>query len=182
MSKGQRYMREVAAQFQDWIGGQWRPRSTLLAPIEGWHAKGDLESSAASPFVIECKKVEGWELDGLMSSWNWTVWAWWEQAVSQACVYLRDGASPQSAIPLLTFARNKRPTLVLGAAATFEWLDTRPGDGPGLTIRAGKRRLGIYRLTDLVRSNPPRAKPKTGWPVEAAGWLADCAIRHPLRN
>jgi hypothetical protein len=96
------------------------------------------------PFTVECKKIEGWELDGLMHSDRWPVWGWWDQAVSQAA---KNGLPP-----LLVFTRNRRKTYALIDQGTAECLTLSPVDGPILQVRRSRTApVALLLLSDLAR-------------------------------
>jgi len=135
-----------------------RPKSTVVAPMEGWARKGDLDVSPQYadmwPFAVECKKIEGdkgWrELERMFTQPKYPLWSWWDQAVSQAETW-------ENAHPLLIFSRNHQRTYVLARATTLEWLDPKPATGPVVTIlRPGGERLGLLLLEDLVAVSKPR--------------------------
>lgn len=152
--KGQSYMREVCRKLERWAGCRFVPRPTVVAPLDGWAVKGDVahDASVDFPFVVEIKKIEGWELDGAFESPKWPVWKWWEQCLSQA-------ASRESAHPLLIFSRNRRKSYVLTRWHTVEWLKPKPEYGPIVTLRTtADSTLGILLLDDLVGTSIPRRR------------------------
>jgi len=160
--KGQRYMRLCAKAIQGWLGGEWRPRPTIVEPMEGYTLKGDLASRGVrwQPFSIECKHVEEWVLDGIFDAPKWPVWGWWEQCKRQAEAVPIAPAREESAIPLLLFSRNRRRNYVLADARTIEWLRVKPVNGPVLTVHRREEPLALCLLDDLVRARkPPRSSP-----------------------
>jgi hypothetical protein len=170
-SKGQKFMLECCRALSHWwfatpLDAHYttlpmRPKSTVVAPMEGWSRKGDLDVdprySEDWPFSCECKKIEGtdqgWkELERLFEQPKYPLWKWWEQCVAQAETW-------ENARPLLIFSRNRRRTYVLARARTLEWLDPRPTAGPiALLTRPTGERLGLLLLDDLVAVERPRPR------------------------
>lgn len=146
-------MREVCLVLGRWAGGAFRPRPTIVSPSEGWMLKGDVQHVAGVrfPFVVECKKIEGWDLDGLFEAPKWPVWRWWGQCSEQA-------RTAEKAHPLLIFSRNRRKNYVLTRAKTLEWLKLQPACGPVVTLRTPDGEvLGLCLLDDLVARPIPRS-------------------------
>lgn len=154
---GQSYMRTVAKVFAQWLGGEWRPRPTIVEPMEGWTTKGDLASRGVEhPFVVECKKNEQWVLDGIFDAPKWPIWAWWEQARAQAATVSRSVTVKKNHVPLLIFTRNRRKNYVLAEARVLRWLKVKPLNGPVLTVeRDNETPLALCLLGDLVLVDPP---------------------------
>lgn len=151
--KGQEYMRKVCGILARWAGGTFRPRPTFVEPSEGWKVKGDVQHDpkVRFPFTVECKKVEGWSLDGLVGSTKWPVWAWWLQCTRQA-------ESARNTHPLLIFSRNGWKNYVLANAETLEWLRVEPIDGPIVTVaRPSSPPVALCLLDDVVRKSIPRS-------------------------
>ena len=126
----------------------FRRRSTSIMPMVGhWDGQGDIlhKPGIESPFCIECKKQEGWELDGMLYADKWPVWKWWEQCRRQAAKVRLS--------PLLIFNRNRRPIYAMLLGVDALCLEPRPKHGPVLVVeRPGS--LGtvmVLRLDDLVR-------------------------------
>jgi len=145
-------MRAVCPHLERWAGCRFKPRPTIVEPLDGWDVKGDLAcaSTANFPFSVECKKVEGWELTGLFESQKWPVWAWWEQCTAQA-------RASKSRHPLLIFSANGRKNYVLVRRATFAWLKPQPAYGPIAHVQHPRREaLVLLLLDDLVRTTIPR--------------------------
>lgn len=146
-------MRDICGHLSRWAGGSFRPRPTIVAPSEGWQVKGDVQHAPGLrfPFSVECKKIEGWELDGLYEAPRWVVWKWWKQCVEQA-------ATTKNARPLLIFSRNRRKNYVLTTEATLEWLKLQPARGPRVTVLTPDGgRLGLCLLDDLVKCPIPKS-------------------------
>lgn len=156
--KGQAYMREVCLVLGRWAGGAFRPRPTIIAPSEGWAVKGDVQHAAdvRFPFAVECKKIEGWDFDGLFEAPKWPVWKWWAQCAEQA-------RTSKNTHPLLIFSRNRRKNYVLARASTLEWLKLRPVNGPlvGVNTPDGER-LSLCLLDDLVSCPIPKSSRALG--------------------
>jgi hypothetical protein len=151
--KGARFTRDVCKKLERWAGTGFKPRPTIVEPIDGWAVKGDVacNASARFPFSVECKCIEGWELDGLYEQRKWPVWGWWEQCVRQA-------DAGKSIHPLLIFSRNRRKTYVLARQRTVEWLKPQPEYGPIVNVSTPERgRLAFLLLDDLVRTRIPRS-------------------------
>ena len=125
----------------------FRRQSTAIMPIVGhWNGSGDLLHRPGLegkwPFCVECKCIEGWTLDGMLSA-KWPVWSWWEQAERQA--------READLAPLLVCGRNRRP----------DYAFLREGDATCLgllskAILAQRRseRLAVVLLDDLVSVDP----------------------------
>jgi len=109
----------VAKQIAKDLGGFNQQRYLPRAPDSGariqW--KGDIVAAdklaAIWPFLIECKKQEGWQLDGLIQpSSKHIVKEWFAKACEQA-------KESYDKVPLLIFARNYQPWLVAYLEASF---------------------------------------------------------------
>lgn len=164
--KGNQFENEVARPISRWLAPQHTPddcpvydlpfrrRSTSIMPLAGhWHGEGDLLHKPlpgiVSPFCFECKKVEGWELDGLFGSPKWPVWKWWEQCHEQAV--------RASLIPLMIFTRNRRSLLVMVEQWAQQKLAILPRNAPVLyasppvTVNVHRPKVVLATLDDLVR-------------------------------
>jgi len=132
----------------------FRRRFTDSTPIDGhWEGAGDIlhQPGIVFPFCVECKKVEGWELDGLLSGGKWPVWSWWSQACEQA--------AKTELIPLLVFTRNRRKIYTMMPKGVESCLSLLPSEGAVLRVETPKRnRVVLARLDDLVATNPKRLK------------------------
>jgi hypothetical protein len=162
--KGQTFMLEQCRVLAHWWFGTplslhytmlpLRPKSTVVAPMEGWARKGDLDvhpqHATDWPFAVECKNDERWEgLERLWESPKYPLWSWWKQCVAQAGTW-------ENAHPLLLFSRNRRKTYVLARYKTLEWLDSKPQHGPVVRLeRPSEEPLGMLLLDDLVAREPP---------------------------
>lgn len=147
----------------------FRIRSTALMPVEGhWLERGDIVSTPAMPwpFVVECKKQEGWELDGILQRQSWEPWKWWEQAKTQASAVC--ARRQVNLYPLLVFARNRRPPMVLldGEAAWNLRLEVHilrysPASGAPLAILSLSRLCGTpVRLVEELCALPRGSSPE----------------------
>lgn len=160
--KGAKFMRSICTVFTRWIDPigvglgpdnprqedlAFRVRSTSIQPIEGhWYGRGDIlcRPDIPWPFTTECKKVEGWEMDGMLANEAWPVWRWWDQTTQQA---LADGG-----VPLLVFARNRRDNCILIEEAAAKCLRLKPRNGPLARVeRPNGEVLVLALLDDLVR-------------------------------
>lgn len=151
--KGARFTRDVCKKLERWAGTRFKPRPTIVEPIDGWVVKGDVacDARARFPFSVECKCIEGWSLDGLFEQPKWPVWAWWDQCIRQA-------DARESVHPLLIFSRARRKTYVLTRRSTVEWLKLQPAYGPIVHVNAPERgRLALVLLDDLVRAKIPKS-------------------------
>lgn len=128
----------------------FRRRSVSVMPLEGhWSGQGDIlhRPSVYCAFAIECKKVEGFELDSFMYSAGVDVWAWWAQACEQA--------EKVNLEPLLIFSRNHRPVYALMSARIARCLELSPHRGPVLEIRRhNEDPLSLCLLEDLTATRP----------------------------
>jgi hypothetical protein len=124
--KGGKFMNEVCRTFSYWYYPKlskqakvydlpFRQRSTSIMPVEGhWKGEGDIlhrpDLPHDFPFCVECKDIEGWSFDGMLTNPGWPVWKWWSQAQSQAATSNRCvGVKGPKVLPLLVFTRNRQP-------------------------------------------------------------------------
>lgn len=124
----------------------FRRRSTSIMPLAGhWDGAGDIlhrpSLSELWPFCVECKHVEGWSLDGALSS-TWVVLEWWRQAERQA--------RSVGLAPLLICGRNRRPSYAFLREGDVKCL--RPG-GPFVTIRSPDGPVVVTLLQELTATN-----------------------------
>ncbi len=160
-AKGDEYENHVCRIMSVWIvPGKWskapvwklpfRRRFTDTTPLDGhWDGQGDLLHAprVAFPFCVECKKIEGWEIDGALANAKWPVWSWWEQAKRQA----RKTWKTNGLYPLLVFSRNRKPDYVLLEEEVAQCLGLRPKSGPVLRVeRPDGERLVLALLSDLT--------------------------------
>lgn len=159
-TKGNRFMVVVSRLISTWWCGTppkapfadlpFRPRSTSIVPVEGhWQGKGDIlhrpDVPVPFPFAVECKDDEGGKLDSILEAPNWVVWAWWQQAKTQAQVAgLR---------PLLVFSRRHRGVYVMLDRPTATKIDLKPDRLPVLWVR-GPFDVAICDWRDLARVRP----------------------------
>lgn len=142
-AKGNKYENEVCFAISRWLAPQHTPlkasvydlpfrrRSTSIMPSEGhWHGQGDILHKPlpdiVCPFAFECKKREGWELDGMFNGDKWPVWTWWRQAEEQA--------EKGGLVPLMIFSRNRRENLVMLYERDALCLGVTPAKSPLLRI------------------------------------------------
>ena len=157
--KGNDFENAVCRALSQWYGTRskrlsglpFRRRSTSIMPVEGhWQGEGDIlhRPDVSFPFAVECKKHEGWELDGGYYEAKWPVWDWWEQAKAQA--------RRAKLKPLLIFTRNRRPVYVLLEESAATWLKLKPRSGlVSLLWRPSGESAVLARLDDLVQSRSP---------------------------
>lgn len=165
--KGQRYMRDVCRLLDAWTlapSGSFRPKPTVLTPLDGWSVKGDVSfpSTVRFPFVVECKNVEGWSLDALIEGRAKIIESWWEQCVRQAQASL---GPARARIPLLIFSSNRRKNYFMAWEADLRRLRFKPVD-PYLTVatpwgdeqddRAG---IGLFENLTLTTTPTPTRSP-----------------------
>jgi len=155
-NKGNRFENTVCRKLSKWYGYPsqrladlpFRRRSTSIMPVEGhWRGEGDVlyRPDVAFPFAVECKKHEGWELDGSLYVPTWPIWEWWDQAQEQA--------GNARLCPLLVFSRNHRPIYVLLKEREATWLKLRPKHGPVVVLwRRSGELLVLALLDDLVET------------------------------
>jgi len=140
--KGNKYENRICRFLSQWVvPGDWsecpvyqlpfRRRFTDNTPLDGhWEGEGDIlhRPGIEFPFCVECKDQEGWDLDGLLHNEKWPVWAWWEQACTQAQqVGLR---------PILFFTRAYRPDYVMMQKEVAECLELQSKHGPVVECRS----------------------------------------------
>lgn len=162
-AKGNKYENVICLALSNWLAPQYmsdavsvydlpfRRRSTSIMPSEGhWHGQGDILhlplSGIVCPFSIECKKREGWELDGMFNGEKWPVWKWWQQAGEQA--------EKGGLVPLMIFSRNRRENLVMLYERDALCLGVSPATGPLVRVETPRdgRKLPvvIVSLPSLV--------------------------------
>jgi len=157
-AKGDRFENEVCRALSVWlVPGDWqkahvftlpfRRRFTDVTPLDGhWAGQGDIlhKPGIKFPFCVECKKHEGWELDGMLGNDKWPPWSWWTQAKAQALT--------ANMIPLMFFTRNRRKVYVLMEEEIQKWLRVEPHSGPMLAIsQSNGASLALALMDDLVR-------------------------------
>jgi hypothetical protein len=122
-SKGIGFELTVAKQIAKDLGGFDQQRYLPRAPDSGarrnW--KGDIvatgELLSIWPFLIECKKEEGWQLEGLLKNDNkHIIREWWTKACEQSF-------DSYGKTPLLIFARNFQPWLIAYPSSLMEFQD-----------------------------------------------------------
>lgn len=155
--KGNDFENEVCIALSRWVDSSiperpkladlpFRRRSTSIMPLAGhWDGAGDIlhrpALSARWPFCVECKRVEGWTLDGALSR-SWVVLEWWEQAAKQA--------RSVGLAPLLICGRNRRPSYAFLREGDAKCL--RPG-GPFVTISGSSEPIVVVLLLELTATN-----------------------------
>ena len=120
----------------------FRRRFTTGIPLEGhWNGQGDIlhKPGYDLPFCVECKKHEGWDIDGYFHSKNWVVWDWWEQAKEQA--------DKVNKPPLLIFTRNRKKIYILIQEGVVIW---KQKEHKGISLANGSERLRLTTLTSLT--------------------------------
>jgi len=163
-AKGNKFENEVCYSISRWLAPKHTPieatvydlpfrrRSTSIMPSEGhWHGQGDILhkplSDIVSPFAFECKKREGWELDGMFNGDKWPVWAWWRQTEEQA--------DKGGLVPLMIFSRNRRENLVMLYERDSLCLGVTSVKSPCLRIERPRSDrtppVVVVSLADLVR-------------------------------
>lgn len=155
--KGNSFENEVCRYLSAWVAGKayslkvplahlpFRRRSTSITPLEGhWEGAGDVlwQPTVEFPFAVECKKQEGWDLDGIMDGGSWKPWAWWAQAKEQA---RRVGL-----LPLLVFTRNRRPIYAMVDWRVVKCLKPEPVRSTRIIAWRSKECVAVLRLRDLI--------------------------------
>lgn len=107
-NKGAGYERKVAKLMTDWWGGQFSrvPASGGLNWGSDQRVAGDIVPPPESefPFVIECKKQEGWTFDHIALDIS-APREWWSQVVMDS--------RRVSRVPLLIFSRNHAKDFIM---------------------------------------------------------------------
>lgn len=178
--KGASFEKTVAALFSAYLGCSVRrtPGSGGWATVGSFGPRGDLVFALQKvPFVVECKKHEGWDLTDLLTrvrgkdttSTN-SIERWWQQC-------LRD-CSPKK-IPMLVFARNRvaaknvtvgTPPLLMMRLGDFHKVTTYKKDGvvvwdgdfiPRFTFTDDDGQRVVMLLSDYFKFvRPPKASPR----------------------
>lgn len=98
--------------------------------------------------VHNCKKYEGWELDGLMYRSHIDLWSWWNQAKGQA---------DSGFYPLLVFTRNHRPMYSMLETSVAQCLKLQPSAGPVLNVvrrvKSRTEQVTVSLLEDLIATS-----------------------------
>lgn len=106
--KGSGYELKTAKKFSDWWGGTFNrtPGSGSLHWGSDQRVAGDIIAPEKMdfPFVIECKKHEGWTIDHVLLDIG-DPRKWWEQVVTDARRVER--------VPMLVFSRNRAKDFVM---------------------------------------------------------------------
>lgn len=170
--KGGRYQNVVAKVFERWYGCTVKstPRSGGWATDMGFGPKGDLIfSDRKAPFHVECKKHERWELSDLLTtvrgldtkSTN-SIERWWKQTIDD-CPRKKTGELAR--VPLLVFAKNRQPSLVMMYATDLQRLVGPVGPFMSqlrvLLDKPGDMERVVITLNDFITYvQPPPTSPK----------------------
>jgi len=159
--KGAGFENDVCRLLSHWIvPGDWsvcpvyklpfRRRFTDTTPLDGhWNGEGDVlhRPGVEFPFCVECKDIEGWELDGMFKNEKWPVWGWWRQAQSQSqMVSLR---------PILFFTRRFRPVYVMVSKEDAVWLRFEPVHGPVACVSSREGEVVVTVAQNLLCCKGP---------------------------
>jgi len=130
----------------------FRRRSTSIMPLDGhWNGTGDIlhRPDIEWPFCVECKRIEGWTLDGVFND-GWPVWDWWLQAWKQA--------RSAGLAPMLLLGRNRKPDYVLLRVEDAACLGLTAKRLPKFVTcqTADGEQLALLLLSDLVLADPAR--------------------------
>lgn len=116
--KGSGYELKIAKEFSKWWGGQFSrtPGSGSLHWGSDQRIAGDIVPPQGMdfPFVIECKKHEGWTLENVFLNTGEPK-DWWSQVVTDA--------RRVKLIPMLIFSRNRAKDYIM--IPYTDWLYTR---------------------------------------------------------
>jgi len=157
--KGDKFENDICRALSVWLVGSdyagslvqdlpFRRRFTTSTPLEGhWDGSGDIlhRPDVAFPFCVECKKREGWELDGMFGNDKWPVWTWWEQAKEQA-------AKTKDRYPLLVFSRNRRSIYAMLHEEVGQCLKVGSERCLVQVERNGSERVVLVLLDDLAKT------------------------------
>jgi hypothetical protein len=142
--KGARGEREVCKVFAEWWGAEFS-RTPLSG---GWataktrdsvNAAGDLVcSDTRFPFTVECKFVEGWSFEQLLTAPKCNFYKWWDQAV---------GETPEGKMPLLVFTKSRAPWFFATFSENLLPLAVR---GVTISTHIQERSVTIGLLADLL--------------------------------
>jgi hypothetical protein len=106
--KGSGYELKIAKLFSPWWGGQFHrvPGSGSLHWGDDNRVAGDIAAPQGLdfPFVVECKKHEGWTMDHVLLNIG-DPFKWWGQVVTDARRVRK--------VPLLIFSRNRAKDYVM---------------------------------------------------------------------
>lgn len=106
--KGSSYELKIAKKFSEWWGGKFNrtPGSGSLHWGSDQRVAGDIvpPQGLTFPFVIECKKHEGWTMDHVLLDIG-DPRKWWKQVVTDA--------RSVGLVPMLIFSRNRAKDFVM---------------------------------------------------------------------
>jgi hypothetical protein len=115
--KGSGYELKMAKKFGPWWGGTFHrvPGSGSLHWGDDNRVAGDIAAPQGLdfPFVIECKKHEGWTMDHVLMNIG-DPKGWWEQVVTDA--------RRVKHVPMLIFSRNRAKDYVMVPHSTWLYL------------------------------------------------------------
>lgn len=148
-AKGQAAERKLAKLFSNWWGSEFArtPLSGGFATAkfrEDWNAAGDLVTPDPTfPFCVESKKVEGWNLEQLLTSDRTLIHKWWAQTVKE---------TPEGKIPLLVFTKNRAPLFAMMREDETVHLFLEMVSKVSLRYRIEPDNLIIFPLGDLFKT------------------------------
>lgn len=149
-NKGSGFESLVSKMLSEWWGEEKSFRRTPMSGAFDTISKGAAERRLAGDILvpadcamfIECKKREGWDVDSLLYLPGCEVLKWWEKAKEQC---------PEGFVPLLVFAKNNRPPLILMPGTWTPLLKER-----GCIIFSGSEdSIGVCSLEIFLRDIPP---------------------------
>lgn len=112
------------------LSGGWAKASKIAA--------GDLVPvDSEQRFCFECKKVEGWTLDGIFAGKCSLFSSWWKQCIEEC---------PPGILPILVFSRNRAPIYVALRRSDFTSTVV-----PILSITEGGDTLSIMLLDAVLQ-------------------------------
>jgi Holliday junction resolvase len=150
--KGSRFELEIAKLLSEWYG---KEKSFNRAPSSGmWSTvhdsnkvPGDIVCPDDFPFVIECKKREGFKFHKLFDEDYKDIREWWDQALESAT---RAGKKP-----LLIIGKNNRDTLVYLRNEDLPFMSF--GNGVGIFMI---NNVLVMRLVDFLSKWKQQGKPE----------------------
>jgi hypothetical protein len=154
--KGNSLEREVARLFEQTLGGAWSrvPLSGGWANRAEFQTCGDVITNVNEfPFVIECKAVEGWHLEQLLTSPDkCPIAKWWRQT--------RREAGEAGKKPLLVFTRNFQPLYCVARSADVN-ASALINEGRAFLASLDHEQIVLALLDALLSTLGPASNPTT---------------------
>lgn len=138
-NKGAGFENQVAKLVSAALGAAYK-----RTPLSGGWAKGNkiaagdlVPIDSEQRFCFECKKVEGWTLDGFFSGNRALFSSWWKQLLDEC---------PVGILPVLVFSRNRAPIYAAVRKKDYDFVES-----PCIMVEEAGEELLIILLEALLR-------------------------------